>query len=32
MPRQPILEICSKDLFTAEEELLEKFGTLLDSF
>jgi hypothetical protein len=26
MPRQPILEICSKDLFTAEEELLEKYN------
>ena len=25
MPRQPILEICSKDLFTAEDELLEKY-------
>lgn len=27
MPRQPILEICSKDLFTAEDELLEKYNT-----
>ena len=26
MPRQPILEICSKDLFTAEDELLEKYN------
>ena len=26
MPRQPILEICSKDLFTAEEEVLEKYN------
>ena len=25
MPRQPILEICSKDLFTTEDELLEKY-------
>jgi hypothetical protein len=27
MPRQPILEICSKDLFTAEDELLEKYNS-----
>ena len=26
MPRKPILEICSKDLFTAEDELLEKYN------
>ena len=26
MPRQPIIEICSKDLFTAEDELLEKYN------
>ena len=26
MPRRPILEICSKDLFTAEDELLEKYN------
>lgn len=26
MPRLPILEICSKDLFTAEDELLEKYN------
>ena len=26
MPRQPILEICSKDLFTAEDELLDKYN------
>lgn len=26
MPRQPILEICSKDLFTTEDELLEKYN------
>ena len=26
MPRHPILEICSKDLFTAENELLEKYN------
>ena len=26
MPRQPILEICSKDLFTAEDELFEKYN------
>ena len=26
MPRQPILEICSKYLFTAEDELLEKYN------
>ena len=26
MPRQPNLEICSKDLFTAEDELLEKYN------
>ena len=26
MPRQPILEICSKDLFRAEDELLEKYN------
>lgn len=26
MPRQPILEICSNDLFTAEDELLEKYN------
>ena len=26
MPRQPILEICSKDLFTDEDELLEKYN------
>lgn len=26
MPRQPILEICSKDLFTSEDELLEKYN------
>ena len=26
MPRQPILEICSKDLFTAEDELLGKYN------
>lgn len=26
MPRQPILEICSKDIFTAEDELLEKYN------
>ena len=26
MPRQPILEICSKDLFTAEDDLLEKYN------
>lgn len=26
MPRQPILEICNKDLFTAEDELLEKYN------
>ena len=26
MPRQPILEICSKDLFTPEDELLEKYN------
>ena len=26
MPRQPILEICSKDLFTAEDELLERYN------
>lgn len=26
MPRQPILEICSKDLFTVEDELLEKYN------
>lgn len=26
MPRQPILEICSKDLFTAEDELLENYN------
>ena len=26
MPRQTILEICSKDLFTAEDELLERYN------
>lgn len=26
MPRQPILEICSKDHFTAEDELFEKYN------
>ena len=26
MPRQPIIELCRKDMFTAEDELLQKYN------